>query len=103
MVMIHALLVAGSGIKPYKQDRVVGRWPSRRSTRIASSAPVLARGLGMDRSRTEAPKTRVYFTTHRSGAFPVLRLRAVVRGERASGSIVNRTKAGFDFDVVYSM
>ena len=43
-------------------DRAVRRWPSRRSTRIASSAPVLARGLGMDRSRTEAPKTRVYFT-----------------------------------------
>ena len=57
----------------------------------------------MVRSVTEAPETQIYFITHRSGAFPVLRLRAVVRGERASGSIVNRTKAGFDFDVVYSM
>jgi len=36
----------------------------------------------MDRSRTEAPKTRVYFTDHRSGAFPVLRL---ARGWRSGG------------------
>ena len=45
------------------------------------------------RTTTEAPKTRIYFINHRSGAFPVLRLRTVVRGERASRSIVNRTTA----------
>ena len=47
----------------------------------------------MDRPITEAPKKQIYFTTHRSGAFLVLRLRTVVRGERASRSIVNRTTA----------
>ena len=40
---------------------------------------------------TEAPKKQIYFITHGSGAFPVLRLRTVARGERASRSIVNRT------------
>ena len=41
----------------------------------------------------EAPETQIYFINHRSGAFPVLRQRTVVRGERASRSIVNRTTA----------
>ena len=57
----------------------------------------------MDRPRTEAPQTRIYFTTHRSGAFPVPRLRTVVRGERASGSIVNRTTAVQFLGVVESL
>ena len=43
------------------------------------------------RPTTKAPETQIYFITHRSGAFPVLRLRTVARGERASQSIVNRT------------
>ena len=42
---------------------------------------------------TEAPETQIYFIKHRSGAFLVLRLRTVARGERASRSIVNRTTA----------
>ena len=41
----------------------------------------------------KAPETQIYFINHRSGLFPVLRLRTVVRGEWASGSIVNRTTA----------
>ena len=57
----------------------------------------------MDRPRTEAPQTRIYFTTHRSGAFPVPRLRTVVRGERASRSIVNRTTAAPFLGVVESL
>ena len=47
----------------------------------------------MARPTTEAPETQIYFITHGSGAFPVLRLRTVARGERASRSIVNRTTA----------
>ena len=47
----------------------------------------------MARPRTKAPETQIYFINHRSGAFLVLRLRTVVRGERASRSIVNRTTA----------
>jgi len=45
------------------------------------------------RPTTKAPETQIYFTTHGSGAFPVPRVRTVVRGERASRSIVNRTTA----------
>ena len=45
----------------------------------------------LDRATTKAPETQIYFINHRSGAFPALRLRTVVRGERASRSIVNRT------------
>ena len=36
---------------------------------------------------------QIYFINHGSGPFLVLRLRTVVRGERASRSIVNRTTA----------
>ena len=45
------------------------------------------------RPTTKAPETQIYFINHRSGAFPALRLRTVVRGERASRSIVNITTA----------
>ena len=45
------------------------------------------------RPATKAPETQIYFINHRSGAFPVPRVRTVARGERASRSIVNRTTA----------
>ena len=52
---------------------------------------------------TEAPKKQIYFITHGSGAFPVLRLRTVARGERASRSIVNRTTGLWSIWVVASL
>ena len=52
---------------------------------------------------TKAPETQIYFINHRSGAFPVLRLRTVVRGERASRSIVNRTTALWSIWMVPSL
>ena len=52
---------------------------------------------------TEAPETRIYSTTHGSGAFLVLRLGAVVRGERASRSIVNRITALWSIWMVASL
>ena len=55
------------------------------------------------RPTTEAPETRIYFTTHGSGPFPVLRLRTVARGERASRSIVNRTTALWSIWMVASL
>ena len=57
----------------------------------------------MDRLVTEAPEKQIYFTNHRSGAFPVLRQRTVVRGERASRSIVNRTTALWSIWMVASL
>ena len=52
---------------------------------------------------TEAPETQIYFTTHRSGANSVPRVSTVVRGERASRSIVNRTTAFWSIWVVASL
>ena len=57
----------------------------------------------MDRSRTEAGGAQIYLTTHGSGAVPVLRLRTVVRAERASRSIVNTTTALWFNRVVASL
>jgi len=54
---------------------------------VSSQASYLAR------PRTKAPQMRIYFINHRSGANSVPRVRTVVRGERASRSIVNRTTA----------
>ena len=57
----------------------------------------------MARPVTEAPETQIYFITHGSGAFSVPRVRTVVRGERASRSIVNRTTAFWSIWVVASL
>ena len=57
----------------------------------------------MDRSRTEAGDAQIYLTTHGSGAVPVLRLRDVVRGERARRSIVNTTTALWSTGMVPSL
>ena len=45
------------------------------------------------RPTAKAPEAQIYFTTHRSGANSVPRVRTAVRGERASRSIVKRTTA----------
>ena len=55
------------------------------------------------RPTTKAPETQIYFTTHRSGANSVPRVRTVVRGERTSRSIVNRTTALWSIWVVTSL
>ena len=68
-----------------------------RSNVVSAQAGYLARPT------TEAPETQIYFTTHGSGAFPGLRLRTVVRGERASRSIVNKTTALWSIWVVASL
>ena len=57
----------------------------------------------MDRLVTEAPETQTYFINHRSGANSVPRVRTVVRGERASRSIVNRTTVLWSIWVVASL
>ena len=57
----------------------------------------------MARLVTEAPETQIYFITHRSGAFRVPRVRTVVRGERASRSIVTKTTALWSIWAVASL
>ena len=57
----------------------------------------------MARPATKTPETQIYFINHRSGAFPVPRVRTVARGERASRSIVNRTTALWSIWMVASL
>ena len=104
MVMVHGLMVAGLGLVPRFNEiagsqvgRGAGAFGNRKSNVVHAQAVYLAR------STTKGPETRIYFITHRSGAFPVPRVRTVVRGERASQSIVNRTTALWSIWMVASM
>ncbi len=94
MVMVHGLMVAGPSIKPVL-SKILRSRGGRAAVEITvnKSYVVHAQPGRMTRPITEAPETQFYFITHRSGAFPALRLRTVVRGERLSRSIVNRTTA----------
>ena len=76
---------------------------ARRSLRIKKYNVVRTQAAYLARTTTEAPETQIYFIKHGSGAFPGLRLRTVVRGERASRSIVNRTTALWSIWVVASL
>ena len=55
------------------------------------------------RPTTKPPENQIYFINHRYRAFPALRLRTVVRGERPSQSIVNRTTALWSIWMVASL
>jgi len=55
------------------------------------------------RPTTKAPETQIYCINHRSGANSVPRVRTVVRGERASRSIVNRTTVLWSIWMVTSL
>ena len=71
---------------------------------LGSQSNVVAVQPGeLARTTPEAPETQIYFIKHRSVAFPGLRLRTVVRGERASRSIVNRTTALWSIWIVESL
>ena len=104
MVMVHGLMVADAGIVPlytrswaHEDRRPAPSIFGSRSNVVHNQAGYLSRLV------TEAPETQIYFITHRSGAFLVLRLRTVVRGERASRSIVNRTTAFWSIVIVTSL
>ena len=104
MVMVHGLMVAGPGLEPRLTEIVgsqvgqgAGAFGNRKSNVVHVQAGYLARPI------TEAPETQIYFINHRSGAFLVLRLRTVVRGERASRSIVNRTTASWSIWMMASL
>ena len=104
MVKVHGLMVAGSGIEPpFTPSRRSGVGRGAPSIFGSRSNVVHAQAGYLARPTTKAPETQIYFITHRSGAFPVLRLRTVVRGERASRSIVNRTTALWSIWMVASL
>ena len=80
------------------RDRVGAETLQRKKSNVVhAQAGYLARPI------TEAPEKQIYFINHRSGAFPVPRVRTVVRGERASRSIVNRTTAFWSIWIVESL
>ena len=86
-------------------DAIVG---SRVGQAAGAYGGLLCNVLGVQpgylaRPTTKAPEAQIYFTTHRSGANSVPRVRTVVRGERASRSIVNRTTALWSIWVVASL
>ena len=104
MVMVHGLMVAGPGLEPRLTEIMgsqvgqgAGAFGNRKSNVGHAQANYLARPT------TKSPETRIYFINHRSGAFLVPRVRTVVRGERASRSIVNRTTALWSIWVVASL
>ena len=104
MVMVHGLMVAASCVKAILSKivrsqvrRGAGAFGNRKSNVVHVQPGYLAR------LTTKAPETQIYFINHRSGAFPALRLRTVVRGERASRSIVNRTTALWSIWMVASL
>ena len=82
MCKVHLSKILGS-----RDQRGAGAFGNRKSNVGHAQANYLARPIN------KAPETQIDFTNHRSGAFPGLRLRTVVRGERASRSIVNRITA----------
>ena len=99
-VMVHGVGTRAdgrrSGVAPHiseirwsRDQQGAGAFGNRKSNVVHAQANYLARPV------TEAPETQIYCINHRSGAFPVLRLHTVVRGERASRSIVNRTTASW--------
>ena len=70
---------------------------------VSKSYVVGAQPGYLARPTTKAPETQIYFINHRSGANSVPRVRTVVRGERASRSIVNRTTALWSIWMVSSL
>jgi hypothetical protein len=86
-------------------DEIVGSRVRRPAPSILGSrSNVVSNQAGyLAHTTTEAPETQIYFTTHRSGTNSVPRVRTVVRGERTSRSIVNRTTALWSIWVVASL
>ena len=104
MVMVHGLMVAGPSLVPnLTRSWGRGKPTSRGALRDNKSNVVHVQAGYLARPVTEAPETQIYFITHGSGANSVPRVRTVVRGERASRSIVNRTTALWSIWMVASL
>jgi len=86
-------------------SQIVGSQGGRAAVEITvnKSYVVSAQAGYLARPVTKAPETQIYSTTHGSGANSVPRVRTVVRGERASRSIVNRTTALWSIWMVASL
>ena len=104
MVMVHGLMAAGP-VSKLHISKILGSRARRsaRSKRDLSFNVVSSQAGYLARPTTKAPETQIYCTNHRSGANSVPRVRTVVRGERASRSIVNRTTALWSIWMVASL
>ena len=93
---------SGSGAK---SSQIVGSRDRTPAPSILGSRSNVVDGQAgyLARPTPEAPETQIYFINHRSGANSVPRVRTVVRGERASRSIVNRTTALWSIWMVASL
>ena len=92
--MVHGLMAPGPGIVPHLSQIMGSRVGRAARSILGSRSNVVHNQAGyMARPTTKAPEMQIYFINHRSGANSVPRVRTVVRGERASRSIVNRTTA----------
>ena len=93
-----------SGFKAHLSEIVgLGVGVARRSLRIKKSNVGRAQAGYLARPTPDAPETQIYFINHWSGANSVPRVRTVVRGERTSRSIVNRTTALWSIWMVSSL
>ena len=107
-VMVHGEGTRADGRRSRQKvylSEIVGSGDRRPAPSIfGSRSNVVDNQAGyLARPATEAPETQIYFTTHRSGANSVPRVRTVVGGERASRSIVNRTTAFWSIWIVTSL
>ena len=107
-VMVHGEGTRADGRRSEpgaKYSQIVGSRDRRPAPSIFGSRSnvVHAQAGYLARPTTKAPETQIYCTNHRSGAFPVPRVRTVVCGERASRSIVNRTTALLSILMVLSL
>ena len=95
-VMIHGEVTRADGRRS-KFGAQIGEMLGSRDRRpepsiLGSRSNVVDNQAGyLARLTTKAHETQIYCTNYRSGANSVPRVRTLVRGERASWSIVNRT------------
>jgi len=93
-----------SGFKAHLSEIVGSRDRRPAPSIFGSLSNVVDNQAGyLARPTTKAPETQIYFINDRSGANSVPRVRTVVRGERASRSIVNRTTALWSIWMVASL
>ena len=107
-VMVHGEGTRADGRRSMSRaqiDAIVGSGDRRPAPSIfGSRSNVVHNQAGyLAHPTTKAPETQIYFINHRSGANSVPRVRTVVRGERASRSIVNRTTALWSIWMVASL
>ena len=107
-VMVHGNVTRADGrrSKFYAHiSEIVGRETEQAREHFGNtkSNVVSAQAGYLARSTTKAPEMQIYFINYRSGANSVPRVRTVVRGERASRSIVNRTTAFWSIWMVASL